>query len=141
MSSDIKITRLPNDINPDVLTRKVMKEKYAVCPFCGNKDCVEEHPLIRHTNKVTIDEREWYGYPDGRFGADWNGLIYYIKHRKELMNWKQYIYHCYKCGCGWETNPFPDKILTEEEVYDIGSLLMERRDARYEETSKEDGSR
>lgn len=124
MSSDIKIIRLPNDMNPDVLVRKVMKEKYAVCPYCGNKDYVEGTLLgYIYKNKVIIKEKVWYGYPDGKSGLDWNGLIYIIKHRKERTNWKKYIYYCDKCGCGWESKSFPDKILTEEETCDIGSLL------------------
>ena len=39
------------------------------------------------------------------------------------MQWKKYIYRCYKCGCGWESEAFPDKVLTEEEISDIGSGL------------------
>lgn len=126
MSSDIKIIRLPNDVNPDVLVRKTMKEEYAVCPYCGNKDCIDFINGIQ--NKITIDEKTWYGYPDGKSGLDWNGLIYMIKHRKERMNWEKYIYHCYKCGCGWESKPFPDKILTKEEISDMGSLLNKKEE-------------
>ena len=57
MSSDIKITKLPDDINPDVLVRKTIKEKYAVCPYCGNKDYVEGVIFTNgiHQNKVTIN--------------------------------------------------------------------------------------
>ena len=129
MSSDIKITRLPDDVNPDVLVTKTMKEKYAVCPYCGNKDYVEWSFFMSsdiYKNKIVINKEAWYGYPDGKYGTDWNGLIYTIKHRKELMNWKKYFYHCYKCGCKWKSKPFPDKILTEEEINDIGSLLNKK---------------
>lgn len=131
MSLDIKITKLPNDINPDVLVRKIMKEKYAVCSYCGNKDYVEGISSILSDickNKIIIDEKVWYGYPDGKLGLDWNGLIYIIKHRKERMNWKKYTYYCNKCGCGWESKPFPYKILTKEETYDIGSSLLNKKD-------------
>lgn len=131
MSSDIKITGLPNDINPDVLVKETMKEKYAVCPYCGNKDCIKwsfSMSSDMYKNKIVIDEEEWYGYPDGKYGYDWNGLIYTIKHRKERMSWKKYFYHCYKCGCKWESKSFPVKILTEEEINNIGSLLNKKED-------------
>lgn len=131
MSSDIKITRLPNDVNPDVLVRKAMKEKYAVCPYCGNKDYRDKWTLFnkgREQGVIGVDEEKWYGYPDGELWSNCNGLIYTIKHRKELMNWKKYIYHCYKCGCRWESKPFPDKILTEEEISDIGNLLNKKEE-------------
>lgn len=132
MNSDIKITRLPNNINPDVLIRKTMKEKYAVCPYCGNKDykdCIDNFIFKEEKEKgiISIGIEEWYGYPDGKYGTDWNGLIYSIKHRKELMNWKKYIYCCYKCGCRWESKSFPDKVLTKKETCDIGNLLNEKR--------------
>jgi len=130
MSSDIKITRLPNDINPDVLVRKTMKEKYAVCPYCGNKDYVEWNFSMSsdiYKNKIIINEEEWYGYPDGKDGFC-GGLIYSIKHRKELMNWRKYIYHCHKCGCKWESKAFPREILTKEEINDIGSLLDKKEE-------------
>lgn len=131
MSSDIKIIRLPNDIDPDVLTRKTIMEKYAVCPYCGNKDYVDRWIFLKEEKEkgvISIGKEKWYGYPDGKFGTDWNGLIYTIKHRKELMDWKKYLYHCYKCGCEWESKPFPDRMLTKEEINNIGSLLNKKED-------------
>jgi DNA-directed RNA polymerase subunit RPC12/RpoP len=126
MSSDIKITRLPNNINPDILVGKVMREKYAVCPYCGNKDYVNRGLVLEEEKKkgvISTEKEGWYGYPDGKLGVDWNGLIYIIKHRKELTNWEKYVYHCYKCGCSWESKSFPDEVLTEKEISEIGSGL------------------
>lgn len=128
MNSDIKITRLPNNINPDVLVRKIMKERYAVCPYCGNKDYIDRGIIFQEEKEkgvISIEGKEWWGYSDGTYGISC-GLIYSIKHRKELMNWKKYIYHCYKCGCSWESKSFPDKALTKEEISDMGSLLNKK---------------
>jgi hypothetical protein len=38
-------------------------------------------------------------------------------------NWEKYVYHCYKCGCSWESKSFPDEVLTEKEISEIGSGL------------------
>lgn len=37
MEENIKITKLPDILNPNKIAEKKILEKYGICPFCGEK--------------------------------------------------------------------------------------------------------
>ena len=94
IKDDIKITRLPNNMNPNKIIENKIQDKYAKCPFCGTNHL----SLFYGISFTTID---WYGkYNNEQWWKFW----------EPNRHWKQYHYTCAKCGAAWESEIFPTDI-------------------------------
>lgn len=91
-----KITKLPDDLDPFLITCRKIKEKYMVCPFCG-----ETRPV------------EWMTELDYGVSCFLSWTVRY----KRLYKWRfwekeypfsHYVYRCHSCGAGWKSEEFPD---------------------------------
>ena len=84
----MKITKLPDVIDPVSIIKKKIDEKNKNCPFCGS---VEKHIPTMKT---------WYGKQN-----PYSWWLFGEKH-----HWQISCYHCKTCGAEWENDPFPTDI-------------------------------
>lgn len=87
-NTNLKITRLPNDLNPNIKLREAINDKYGICPYCGKSTGIwfTEHEYVRLNSK-------WWQF--------WKLPVWCEK--KE--------YKCSKCGMSWESPWYPYDIV------------------------------
>ena len=103
----MKITRLPDAVNPNVIIRKKIDEIYgSECPFCKKP----LNQLLNHTISF------WYGKQEG--------LPFLKRMTSRKRHWQQNHYYCTSCGAGWDSIAFPQDILSQEEVDEIYEKIL-----------------
>lgn len=91
--TDIKITKLPDKIDPHMITANAILEKYRKCPFCG-----EAGP----------------GNGDLKSGVSWLWWDCGYKPLKKYHFWEKHYpfskfsFKCRVCGAKWESPEFPN---------------------------------
>lgn len=88
-NTNLKITRLPNDLNPNIKLREAINDKYGICPYCGKKTD-SWHRFTKH-KYIRLDNKWW---------QFWKSPVWCEK--------KEYV--CPKCGTLWESPWYPDDI-------------------------------
>ena len=87
-NADIKITKLPDDLDPNKMLREAIHKKYGKCPYCGNTDIGTGLP------------RRDYIRLNGKWWQIWKPSTWCEKKR----------YTCSKCGMEWESPWYPYNI-------------------------------
>lgn len=88
-NADIKITKLPDDLDPNKMLREAIYERYGKCPYCGNTEIstgLPYHDYIRL---------------NGKWWQIWKPLTWCEKKH----------FTCNKCGMEWESPWYPDNIV------------------------------
>mgnify|MGYP002623915622 CR=1 FL=1 len=90
----MKITKLPNVLDPSLMIQKKMREKFAVCPFCGESRRKDLYGKFGVELINYVPSKGYYGRAKG----DWFGPkhLYHID-----------CYRCRTCGAEWESDPYP----------------------------------
>ena len=124
---NIKISKLPDAINPDDLIEKEICKRFADCPFCGAK----YHELYSEelSEVVRFSTESWYGYyyQCNDFGCSYNGInVGFWKRLKDFFNpkekkrwWKVEEFYCHKCNAKWWTPPYPTRILDSLDDFEL----------------------
>ena len=97
------ITKLPRDMDPNLLIKNEMKNKYSKCPFCGNEKWIDS--FMFHINGG--DEVARMGHEE-RYGRQHKRRFWEEKHHWRIDHW-----HCYKCGASWDSEEYPTDIQPE----------------------------
>ncbi len=120
----IKITQLPNMLNPNEIIKNEIKRIYGnKCPFCGeSRDFLN---CLSNGEYKGIDSgvyKAWYGK---QYEAD--RKTFSIKKMFEKSRyWNVDCYSCYTCGCHWDTPAYPRDILDNADLNNILDELIER---------------
>lgn len=104
MEENIKITKLPDILNPNKIAEKKIFEKYGICPFCGEKErfgCDNS----RGSKGVWDWETTWYGKHDKN-----NNKFSWLRFWEKNIIWKCKKFECHTCGAKWESPPYPKNI-------------------------------
>lgn len=119
----IKITKLPDIINADVMIEEEIKKRYgSKCPFCGETRSVWDfsNPKEFMTKGLYIGSlcKTWCGkqYEGYKF-ISFNPKYWFQKDH----HWKILCCKCYTCGATWDTPAFPTDTLTQKELDEIFS--------------------
>lgn len=91
------ITKLPRDLDPNVIIKNEMQNKYGKCPFCGNEKSIDS--FMFHINGG--DEVARMGHEE-RYGRQHKRRFWEEKHHWRIDHW-----HCYKCGASWNSEEYP----------------------------------
>ena len=94
------ITKLPRDLDPNVIIKNEMQNKYGKCPFCGNEKSIDS--FMFHINGG--DEVARMGHEE-RYGRQHKRRFWEEKHHWRIDHW-----HCYKCGASWDSEEYPTDI-------------------------------
>lgn len=107
----MKITKLPDNIDGNMLVENVVKESNMKCPFCGNE---KEYDLFaeclgKDTNKDGVENTlygiSWYGHrdePDNPFS--------FLKFWEKNRHWAIMSFKCHACGAKWQSDPYPTDV-------------------------------
>lgn len=113
----MKLTKLPDSCDPNLLIQEKNRAIYSICPCCGEsrKDiyCLMDKlekgeygwpgDLYGGVERINyVPSKGWYGPAKG----DWLGWV--IPGRKH--RWRIDCYRCHTCGAEWESDPYPDDI-------------------------------
>lgn len=83
----MKITKLPNALDPTFLIGQKIMEQNFLCPYCGERS-------------------KWCG------AYTWHGKMNWKL--KSLLakshDWRIDHYKCHNCGAAWDTDPYPTDI-------------------------------
>lgn len=96
-----RITKLPDIWDPNIIMNKKINEKYGKCPICGE---------VFDDFNVICTQKTWYGLENKNTIGLFSIKDLFTKPRHWCIN----CYYCKKCGCEWETPPYPTDIVDEE---------------------------
>lgn len=118
----MKITKLPNDWDPALMIQNRSREKYSVCPVCGESRPYSDEEYLRkikageHISAEEalhgghgVERRSLWPCSKGYYGpakGDWLGWLV----PSHYHNWRIDSYRCYTCGAEWESDPYPTDI-------------------------------
>lgn len=99
----MKITKLPDSIDPNILMKEEIKRRNSTCPFCGE---TEQYHMFKLEMKGVgwVNFKQLYG----------NKYEYKHPHIGWLAFWERNYhwtinnYKCYTCGAEWEGDPYPE---------------------------------
>lgn len=91
-NADIKITKLPDELNPNKMLREAIYKKYGKCPYCGSTET--SAGLTCHHDYIRLNGKWW---------QIWKPLTWCEKKS----------FKCSKCSMEWESPWYP---------YDIAEL-------------------
>ena len=94
------ITKLPRYMDPNVLIKNEMQNRYGKCPFCGNERMIDSFLFHIDGN----DEVARMGYEE-RYGKQ-----HRLRFWEESHHWRIDHWHCYKCGASWDSEEYPTDI-------------------------------
>jgi hypothetical protein len=128
----LKITKLPNSIDPNMMVRKAIRDKYKKCPCCGES---------RDFNKVLLNLTEYGGI---RVDTEYflrksvTGIKcllpkYWFEPSKK---WCIDHYTCETCKAEWDSVPYPVDILDYDELNTYWEGIVEEAAATGVDLSK-----
>lgn len=100
---NVKITKLPETINPNKILREKMAERYSVCPFCGETEkCKNPYDIWKSRSGIHQNmPKSWHGKRNE------DNMFSVFKFWERSRYWKIDQYKCYTCGAEWESEPYP----------------------------------
>ena len=106
MEENIKITRLPDMLNPNKMMEEKIFRTYGVCPFCGeNKEWDFRNGFDSNGVEILPIVDSWYGKHNE------SGSIFSLfNFREKDMYWKRDHFECHTCGTQWKSPPYPKNI-------------------------------
>ena len=119
--NDIRVTKLPNIINPNSMVEDEIKKRYgSKCPFCGEEKSIWDFKNSKEFMTKGLDIgslcRTWYGKRDEENKV----IIFNPKYWfQKDHHWKVLYCKCYTCGAAWDTPPFPTDAITQKELDSI----------------------
>lgn len=107
----MKITKLPNVIDPNIMIREEIERRNSICPFCNE---TEEYDLFKYkivNNHIHIGK----GIEKQPCYESWYGNKYEYKHPflglfafwEPDLHWRVDHYICHTCGAEWKSDPYP----------------------------------
>jgi len=115
---DIKVTKLPNNLDPNTMIRKEIKKRCgSVCPYCGESRTFLETRC--NGGIISGGISSWYGKLKESFFSD-------FRFWEKSYHYEVDSYRCTTCGCNWETPPYPINIISSEEADDYFRKLNGR---------------
>lgn len=117
--SDIKLVKLPNSIDPNILIKKEIHKRYSKCPCCGEDKSFCDYAWEGEYKKgiIRYAQRSWYGkYYEG------DDCLFHLQNLNPRNwiahnhHWKVNRYECYSCGAIWECPPYPADIISDKEA-------------------------
>lgn len=116
-----KITKLPDSFDPNVIIKEKVREKYGTkCPFCGETN----RPYWKDNKKINgifcPTYQTWYS-TESELDSNLFSLNRLFTKKR---HWRVDNYHCYNCGCNWNTPPYPTDIVNEKDLYKISQKLF-----------------
>ena len=96
----MKLTKLPDSCDPNLLIKERSRKIFSVCPCCGES---KNYHLLENNGGV---ERIEYVNPNGWYGPAkgyWIGLLF----PNRWYHWRIDNYKCHSCGAEWESDPYP----------------------------------
>ena len=96
----MKITKLPDSLDPSTIIKKKIDELNSICPFCGENKKYLFMISDRNEGIELIGNRTWFG-PQNR------SLKSFFK---KWHCWRVDLYRCRTCGAQWETDSYPTDI-------------------------------
>lgn len=119
--NDIRITKLPNIVNPNDLLKEEVKKRYgSKCPFCGEVRSIWDFSNSEEFMTKGLDigslHKTWYGKQcEANKFININPKYWFQKdHHWEILCCK-----CFTCGAEWETPPYPTDAVTQKELDSI----------------------
>lgn len=104
MEETIKITRLPDILNPNKIVEEKIREKYGTCPFCGKKKNFNYRNGL-NSQGVSEHDISWYGKHDANEN-EFSLLRFWEKN----TFWKCKKFECHTCGAKWQSPSYPKDI-------------------------------
>lgn len=109
----MKITKLPNNCDPVLIIQNRSREKYSVCPMCGESrnsaKCLLEKIATGKEyqdflwggveRRNLVPSKGWYGPAEGDI------LGIFLPWR--WHHWHIDSYKCHTCGAEWDSDPYP----------------------------------
>ena len=109
----MKITKLPNNCDPVLMIQNRLREKYSVCPICGESRDSDECLIEKIKTREEYQGFLWGGVerrnlvpPKGWYGSA-KGDILGIFLPWRWHNWHIDSYICHTCGAEWDSDPYP----------------------------------
>jgi hypothetical protein len=126
----LKITKLPNSIDPNTMVRKAIRDKYMKCPCCG------ESRNALHLGGTT--DNGIYVWPEEYYRKSVTGIRsllpkYWFEKSKE---WCTDHYECGNCGTKWKSIPYPIEVLNYDELNTYWEGIVEEAAATGVDLSK-----
>jgi hypothetical protein len=122
------VTKLPDAIDPAVVLKEQITNKYSKCPCCG-----ESKGFVRYLKKGVTDKgviscvyRSWYGK---QYEGMEHSVFEFLKPKhwfEKCFHYRQDLYQCKSCGCKWETIPYPTNVVTQKDINFILNQLGEQ---------------
>ena len=105
----MKVTKLPDSIDPNILMKEEIERRNFTCPFCGE---TERFDLVKYLKR----ESSAKGVRKQMFNKEWYGNKYEYKHPfigwfafwERSYYWTVDYYECITCGAEWESDPYPE---------------------------------
>ena len=92
----MRITKLPDDLDPNKLIADGVLEKDHKCPFCG-------------------EDRDYTTAGHGVYSG--LSLVWFGKRCRKFKwlpfgnrNWREIYFFCHSCGAKWKSHPFPTDV-------------------------------
>jgi len=123
---DFKITKLPENVDPNVILKHEIIKRYgSKCPCCSeNKPYnsilsahrgIELSSSLGYTSK---DEERWRAKIDGKFHP--------FRFWEKTYTWVRMKGKCHTCGAKWDLPAYPFLDLEEDEVNNIWNRIAEK---------------
>ena len=118
----MKVTKLPDEFDPNYIIKKKCMERDFICPYCGTSNnkfkfkkmakfldwytaWIRTSELYKTDMPIEWQEETWYGYQDHKK---------HLFSTKERQKWAQFKCHCTQCNAEWKGEPFI--ILSKKEL-------------------------
>ena len=113
---NIKIKKLPDDLNIDNRIDFKMIETYSVCPYCGTVpyEILDDGSMRYHAGTISrtrkFEENNEYDEPRKISGT---GLF------AKKYHWRRYLFCCNNCGMEWYSPSFPVGLAEDEKANEM----------------------
>jgi len=96
----MKLTKLPDNCDANLMVQEESRKKFAVCPCCGESRS-HFYPYITGGIELEylVPSKGYYGPARGDF---WGRFL-----PSRWHNWRIDSYRCHTCGAEWESDPYP----------------------------------
>ena len=113
---NIKIKKLPDDLNIDNRIDFKMIETYSGCPYCGTVpyEILDDGSMRYHAGTISrtrkFEENNEYDEPRKISGT---GLF------AKKYHWRRYLFCCNNCGMEWYSPSFPVGLAEDEKANEM----------------------
>jgi hypothetical protein len=125
---DIKITKLPKNVDPNnILKREIIKRYGSKCPCCG-EDRLHNSILSPYRGFELSGSFGYISDNEDRWRAKIDGKNHPFRFWEKTYTWVRMKGKCYTCGAEWDLPAYPILDLGEDEVDNIWNRIAEKYD-------------